>query len=97
MVKRRPRTLRDFTTNFVNRELTWWIFHQSFSKIESTSTARFFARPIHTGPDWAVFSRHKLLKTRFARNSPDSRKKITQQNGKRPRSKEILGILPDRI
>src|SRR5215211_1377460 len=95
MVKRRLRTLLDFTTSFGNAKLTSSILRQSSSKIVPANMVRFFARPIRIGLDLGVFSQHKRLRKRFTINFPGSRGKITQQNGKRSRSKGILAILPD--
>src|SRR5439155_24095777 len=97
MVKRRLRTLRDFMTSSGNAKLTWSILRQFSCKTEPTNMVRFFAKPIRTGLALAVFSQHKQSRTKFARNFPGSRGKITQQNGKRSPSKATLAILPDRI
>src|SRR4030095_2637601 len=88
------RSLRDFTTSYGNAKLTSSIFRQSSSKTVPANTARFFAKPIRTGLDLAVFSRHKQSRRKFTRNSPGNREKVTRQNGKRPRSKVTLAILP---
>src|SRR6266536_4617130 len=97
MVKRRLHSLRDFTTSCGNAKSTSSILRQSSSKTLRASAARFFARPIRTGLDLSVFSRHKRSKRKFTRNSPGSSGRITQQNGKRPRLKAILAILPGPI
>ena len=93
MAKRRLHSLRDFMTSYGNMKSTSSILHQFSSKTAPASTARFFARPIRIGLDLAVFSRHKRSRRKFARNSPGNRGKITQQNGKRSRSKATLAIL----
>src|SRR5262249_45925638 len=97
MVKRRLRTLRDFTTSCADTELMWSILRHSLSKTMPANAARFFARPIPTGLDLAAFSQHRRSRRKLRGNWPGSVGKITQQNGKISRSKAILGILPGPI
>src|SRR4029450_3326004 len=72
-------------------------FPPVFLQNRASDHAPVFCKTDSHGLDLAVFSRHKRSRRKSARNSPGSRGRITQQNGKRPRSKGTLAILPNPI